>query len=477
MDPIYDVAIIGMGFAGTALAVQLMARLPQGSRLALVSGDGAIGEGLAYATRNPLHLLNVPVYRISMMPEDPHHFIRWLWSRQDEGGDGTIPAAGYSYVERSLYAAYVRSTFDRAVAERSGRIAVRPVMARAERIDRSEEGLHRIRLADGRTIDSRFVALCLGNGIGPLPLPPDRVAAEARGRIIDDPFHDARLAEIGPEARVLLVGTGLTMVDTALTLAERGVGALTALSRHGLLPQAQVEPRPTPVQPVEIDSPVPLTALFAMVRGAARRLMAEGGDWRAVIDGLRPKTQRLWQSLSAADRRRFLRHLDAYWTIHRHRMAPAVFERLAALKDAGRLRVVAGRVGAIGMADGRPAVSLRRRGTDAAETIAFDWVINCAALDRGNLIGTQPLVAALYDAGAARPDPIGLGIDVDAASRLLDAQGRPGPGLFALGPPTVGRFFEITAVAEIRAQAAAVATEIAAEIARANGSAEDARAL
>ena len=70
----------------------------------------------------------------------------------------------------------------------------------------------------------------------------------------------------------------------------------------------------------------------------------DGGDWRSAIDALRPHTQRLWQAMSHAQRRRFLRHGRAYWDILRHRMAPEVEVRINALREEGRLEILAGRL-------------------------------------------------------------------------------------------------------------------------------------
>ena len=58
-----DVAIVGAGFSGTTMAAQLVRR---GLSVALVEGGGRAGQGIAYSTRDPVHLLNVPA--ASMLP-------------------------------------------------------------------------------------------------------------------------------------------------------------------------------------------------------------------------------------------------------------------------------------------------------------------------------------------------------------------------------------------------------------------------
>jgi uncharacterized NAD(P)/FAD-binding protein YdhS len=65
----------------------------------------------------------------------------------------------------------------------------------------------------------------------------------------------------------------------------------------------------------------------------------------------------------------------------------------------------------------------------------------------------------LLDSGVVAPDRLGMGIEVDGNSRAVAAQ-----RLWALGPLTKGRYWEIVAVPDIRGQAAAVADDIAREL-------------
>jgi len=68
----FDVAIIGGGFSGTALAVQLLRRArDRPLKLALIERRGEAGRGVAYNTVSPAHVLNVPAGRMSLLPEVP----------------------------------------------------------------------------------------------------------------------------------------------------------------------------------------------------------------------------------------------------------------------------------------------------------------------------------------------------------------------------------------------------------------------
>jgi uncharacterized NAD(P)/FAD-binding protein YdhS len=80
-----------------------------------------------------------------------------------------------------------------------------------------------------------------------------------------------------------------------------------------------------------------------------------------------------------------------------------------------------------------------------------------AACDRQD---RDPLLRSLLDARAVQPDHLGIGIAVDERSRAAGAA-----RLWALGGLTKGRYWEIIAVPDIREQAAAVAQDIATELA------------
>jgi uncharacterized NAD(P)/FAD-binding protein YdhS len=64
------------------------------------------------------------------------------------------------------------------------------------------------------------------------------------------PWTDPSEAGLDPDGTVLILGTGLTMVDYALSLIDGGHrGRIAAMSRRGLLPRVHRR-----VEPLRIDS-------------------------------------------------------------------------------------------------------------------------------------------------------------------------------------------------------------------------------
>ncbi|MDA0633663.1 hypothetical protein OUY22_09560, partial [Nonomuraea sp. MCN248] len=255
-------------------------------------------------------------------------------------------------------------------------------------------------------------------------------------------------------APVLVLGTGLTMVDVALTVTRAHPGTVVyALSRRGLLPRAHP---PVPAAPVPVtfpDGPLRVADLLRVVRQAVR---ANAGDWHGVMEGLRPRTQELWTRLAPGERRIFLDRVARYWEIHRHRVPPASATALAELLASGRLRLLRGRLA--GALPAGAGLRVRAELDGTVRELDVGWLVN--ATGPGADVTSDPFLAGLVSAGAARRDALGLGLDAGPDGAVRDATGRPGERVFAVGPLLRGRLYETTAVPEIRAQAAALAPRL-----------------
>jgi uncharacterized NAD(P)/FAD-binding protein YdhS len=349
---------------------------------------------------------------MSAFAEDPDHFVRWVETEGLGGPDTFVPRREYRrYLEGVLAGAPVRRVAGEAVAVEGGALV----------------------LGDGARLAFDALVLAGGNYPGRLPARLDLPA-------VDDPWSGEGVAAIRALAAqggdVLLVGTGLTMVDVALSLADAGFGGrMVAVSRRGLLPRAHEEPA-SPPYPID-----PAPALMALLRAARA-----GSPWRAAVDSLRPHTQALWRGFGLDEKKRFLRHLRPWWDVHRHRIAPPVARRIEQLIGEGRLEVLAGRIREAG---GAVTIALRGGGE---RRFAVAGAVNCTGPEGAIARVGDPLVRQMLAAGLARPDPLGLGLEVDDASRLVAADGAPSPRLFAVGPLTRGMLWEIVAVPDIRGQ-------------------------
>jgi uncharacterized NAD(P)/FAD-binding protein YdhS len=430
-DLLTRVAIIGGGAAGALLALHL--RKAGIDAVTLIERAREPGRGVAYSTRRPEHLLNVPARRMSAFANDPDHFRRWFAAR----AGGTAE----DYAPRMLYGDYLTELL------REAEVAV----VNGEAVDiRGSEVL----LAGGGAVEADRIVLAPGNF---KPATPRGVDAQALGALwVDDPWAEGIADGLGRDDLVMLLGTGLTAVDAALTLEARGYqGRILALSRRGLAPRAHGPREPVATAPTKLPP-----SCVAMLRRVRARSAAIG--WRTAVHELRTVTQALWGAASLDERRRFLRHLRPWWDVHRHKLAPAVGATIAAMQAAGRLSVAAGRLLSVEAEGDGAAVRFRARGREEIETLRVARIVNCTGPETDIARAGEPLLAALLAAGRIRADVLKAGIEVDWDCRTIDAAGRASDSLFAIGPVTKGTFWESVAVPDIRGQAVRVAGLIAA---------------
>ena len=445
----FTIAVLGGGFSGAILASELLRGDNPAIKVVLIERERCPGRGVAYSTHVAGHLLNVRAQNMSALVRDPLHFLRWA---QEHHSNQAQPD---DYLPRRVYGKYVESTLCEAIEENPGRfewkrdeaLSITPAKCRAS-----------ILLRSGCRILADAVVLALGN------FPPKDLTISGRNelcrRYIPNPWSASALDKIAPENSVLLVGSGLTSVDAAISLRAGGfLGKIHMLSRHGLLPQTH---RRSEQWPARWDNPCVrnLRTLMRLIRTEVAKAERQNSDWRAVIDSVRPFAQNLWRSLPQPERRRFLRHLRAYWDVHRHRVAPEIGTMLQSELGEGRLEIHAGRITEYRENGGAAEVTYRSRGHREPKTLRVDHVINCTGPDGDCRRVDNPLLTDLLHQKLVRPDPLFLGLDTAENGALLDASGVPSDFLYTLGPLRKGNLWETIAVPEIRVQVLELASHL-----------------
>lgn len=457
------IVVIGGGLGGTLVAAHLLARKvtkdARRRRLRVVlieRAAGRLARGVAYSTKDRVHLLNVPACNMSAFSDDTDHFLHWC-ERQG------LAVTRDTFVPRMVYGEYLQDVLQDAKDSAAPGNALEIFDDEATAVDADEEAqCAMVRLNRRGTLFANRVVIASGNYA---PLNPRFVSANFSSdspSYIRDPWQTDALEAVDLQQPVLLVGTGLTMVDIALSLKSRGLQApLFALSRHGLLPQAHREAQPLVAFDFPVDGAITARKLWRTVRERVRQIEDAGHDWRACVNALRPLTQRLWQALDATEQRRFLRHARPYWEVHRHRMAPEVAASIERLLIAGQLKIAAGRIETMREVDGQMEVAFRERGREDVSRLRVGCVINCTgpASDVRRIDDT--LIHHLLKYGYLAPDELGLGAEVSGGGALINLHGEESSTLFTLGSWRRPLLWETTAAPEIRAQAAALADHLA----------------
>jgi uncharacterized NAD(P)/FAD-binding protein YdhS len=368
-----------------------------------------------------------------------------------------IPAAG-SFVPRCLFGTYVRHLLRSEMRrpDRQNELVLLP--GDVVGIDR---GNPRLVLQRDRAppIEADLAVLAVGN-FPPEPMPVGDPSFYDSALYRPDPWAQDAFTALDPAAPVLLVGTGLTMVDAVVSLLDQGHhGPIYALSRRGLLPRRHPPGAPPP--DAAHAYPTGLVELTRFLRREVAGAAAQGGDWRPAIDALRPFTQDVWQAMSLSDRARFLRHLRPWWDVHRHRMPGPVADRIDGAIARRQLRIRAGRIRGFRVEDGMIDVIYQPRGVEVITTLLAARVINCAGPCADYDRIADPLVRRLLAEGTARPDTLRLGLDVTGTCALRLGSGAVSRRLFAVGPVTKAAFWEMTAVPDIRRQCELLAQHLA----------------
>ena len=426
------IAIIGFGFSGLMVTANLVRRATMPLTLYIVAPD-LDGLGVAYGTTNPEHLLNVVAARMSAFHDVPDDFVTWLGGADAARAKQTLKLstnyAANDYVPRALYGAYLTHIWRETqalAAEKKLELKLVPSMAVA--VQRQPFAVLTER-GDALEVDS--IVLASGNENKPISVPSSTA-------IVQNPWAEEAMKDVATLASpVVLVGTGLTAVDMVLSLRRHGyAGEIVAGSLRGLWP----EPHREVSSLYTFDAPrllaqKNLRALVRFVRNAIAQHDASGGDWRAVIDGLRTHSRTLWLKASTADQQRFLRHVATYWSTHRHRMAPEIAARIQSEIAAGTLRSIS-----------------RAQLPDAM--VQASRVFNCTGPQLNPQKSRYAVWKQLLAEGMVEPHATGVGIAADARYR---AWGNIHPALYVMGTMMTGQWLESTAVPELREQAATIA--------------------
>lgn len=446
--------IIGGGFSGAVAAVEFLRVAPPGSKLILINRSGKIARGLAYGTASEHHLLNVPAGNMSALVSDANSFVEYC--------KGLIPATEPgSFVSRATYGRYLEQLL--AIAEEQRITDVECVRVIDEVVGLTKEnGSVSVLLKTGLTLKADHLLLAFGNFSPVDPVAVDK--QEMRDSYISDPWGSEMGSVRSEDEKVLLIGSGLTAVDMLLTLKRaHSSRKVVMLSRRGLTPCGHRKnvPHHTPQPHVQKELLTSQPSARGYLKIIRRAVAHEPSQWRDLLTALRPITAQLWQRLPEDEKRRFVRHVQAYWDVHRHRVAPVTFGEFEQYSSRGEVEIIAGRLISLTREPDGASVRIRRRGSSVEEKLTFDKVINCTGPCNNVSRTNDEFVKFLLEQKLILPDILKLGLEVGSDYQVLDGSGNAQPWLSYVGPMLKAQFWEATAVPELRIHAKNVAMHIA----------------
>ena len=355
------IGIIGAGFSGTTLAalIHRLSAIP--IEIILFEKIGKFGVGAAYQTPHRFHLLNVRASDMSAFEDQPTHFVDWIKNHQKQEHDE-------QFLPRLVYGEYLCDLLKHIQSDSSGHIKI--TLINHEVIDVIPHETHlALILKDHTCYDVDKVILATGNDT-----PSDfSFPVSSDIQCIHNPWDYMAPCDIPKNNDVLIVGTGLSMIDVILTLTHNHHhGKIYAISRHGLLPLPHCDDEKSFLLSKEI-LPNNLSHLTKFLRSTCQSIEKEDCDWRAVIGALRKHIPSLWYQSTLSDQKRFLRHVLPYWNIHRHRVPRKVQDLLHRLMREKQLHILRGRVHSV--AEG--IAKMQYRGKKDITHLKVNHLINC----------------------------------------------------------------------------------------------------
>lgn len=445
------ITIIGGGFCGFSVLMQLSKLSPEKLKIILIDKDEYFPGGIAYNTFSRRHVLNVPASKMSAFPGDPDNFVNWIKSKPEYSDyvDDDLPDL---FMPRYIYGIYLEELYSDLIINLPEKIKFEFV--KGEAVDVIPSGLKaEVVLKSGEKINSDKVVIATGNFIPDNPRLNDD-SFFSSDKYFRNPWIKEASEGLNNNESVLIIGTGLTMVDNVISLKDNGFkGKITAISTHGYFPLSHKKRKPYTDILNDLHPPYDLLGLYRIFRKHIKYVLSHGITGEAVVDAIRPKTQELWMSLSIEDKIQFMSHIRHLWGVARHRLPKEIFRQMKALIADEQLEIIAGRIREIREINGGVYVLYSERSTGKLCELIINRVINCTGpvTDINKL--DSLLMKNLITRGLITSDEMKLGVNALPDGTIIHADNSVSDYLFTLGSLLKGILWESTAVPELRVQA------------------------
>lgn len=425
------ILIVGGGASGILVAMNLALNSKKPLSIVIADPRRTLGQGLAYSSQEPSHLLNVPAGRMSALVDNPDHFCQWSGLSTD------------AFAQRKIYGEYLNSSFEKVKSENSS-VEFEHIKDSAISISSVTDSQFTVKFENSANKEFDAVVLAIGHGQPQSNSLIDKFKGEPK--VYVDSWREPIASFDGT---LLCIGTGLTFIDHALKhLRSNPENTVVGISRTGLLPKPHLPKRAPALEVPALAKASPL---------AVREFIERSSDWRAAQDGVRHELPEIWHSWSEDQKREFFNTHLRWWNIHRHRLSPEIDVELRAAIENNRIKVLAGELTGIEKSGDQFEIT-----TSSNSSFKADAIVNCLGYQ---VNGEGALFSSLIQSGNAILGPLGQGLVTNYPKYgVINSGHKVNPGLYALGPILLGERFETTAIPELRVQANEVALELISEL-------------
>jgi uncharacterized NAD(P)/FAD-binding protein YdhS len=459
-----DITIIGGGFCGVVTLMQLVRQADGPLSVTLVNKENPLARGIAFSSYNPRHLLNVAAGKMSAFPELPEHFTEWVLSKS-EFSEYHLPSLPELFLPRIIYGAYLSSALDECLKQLPAHIQIEIKEDEAVDID-CTGGLPCVSLKNGSSFYTRKVILATGNFIPANPGIKNKGFYNDSKGYFSNPWTADAIRNASSCEDILIIGTGLTMVDNVLSIMESGFkGKITAVSTKGFFPLSHKKTAPYTAILSELDAFAPLVNQYHIFKRHIRKVLEEQVTGEVVVDAVRPLTQQIWLNLSLKEKKSFMHHLRHLWGVARHRLPAGIHDKMISFIRHGRLEIIPGRLYDMAQNDnGKISACITERRTGKKIELSVDRVINCTGPQMDIRKIENSLIRNLLARELICPDEMSLGMCAQPDGTILNSRNEPSSHLFTLGSNLKGILWESTAVPELRVQAKNIAKKLLNEL-------------
>jgi uncharacterized NAD(P)/FAD-binding protein YdhS len=455
--------IIGGGFSGIVLAIQLIEQSQQSIEISIFEEKALFCKGIAYTPYSKKHILNVPAAKMSAFPDRPNHYLDWL---MEDPEYKTLPKdwVGASFTPRYLYGAYLEHLWESYnVLAETKNIKINTYFELVSKID-YKNNVATIQTEKGNEIKVDQCIIATGNMLPSNPNVADSNILKSP-LYFQNPWQENSVKNINQDLPILIIGNGLTMVDTVIGLLENQFeNKIYTISPNGfnILPHRHNGMQYTQFIE-EYREDMNLKDLVHLFRKHIKQVRSLGVSAEPIIDSFRPYTQKVWQRFSDSEKSFFMRKLRHAWGVARHRIPLHIHDKLQKLQIDLKLKMFSGRISGLSLTHTENAFDVKfyNKKTKKEEQITVGRIINCTGPDSNLDFAAPHFLYDLKTQGVITQDFLKLGIEASPISfETINQRGEINTNLYVIGSHLKGKLWESTAVNELRTQAKLLAEKL-----------------
>ncbi len=456
-----SIGIIGVGFSGTMLAVHLIHKSKEAFKICLIDKSDSLNLGVAYKPNSKSQILNVIASKMSAFPDKPDHFLDWTM-RGNEFKEKDKNLIANSFLSRQLYGEYLKEVWaEAAEIAKHKNISVELIDGHVVDLEINHQTIT-LTLDSEKKIAVGKCVIASGNH-EPGNLKIKNPSFYSSKKYFRNPWLPEVISLPDSGEPILIIGSGLTMVDTVLGLTEQGFkGEIYSISPNGLdiLPHRHIGQKYSGLTD-ELPETISLYDMVKLVHKHIKLVSEYGFSAEPVIDSIRPCTARIWRNFSKSEKALFVSRLKHLWNVGRHRIPLHIFSKIQQLKEDGKLHCISGKIINFIETEKCCKVEYLDNRDDCIKTIEASRIINCTGPETDLMNVENSFLKNCLLNGIVSQDKLKLGIRTNIETfEVKNSKNETQNNLFTIGSNLRGEFWESIAVNELRSQAERLAEKL-----------------